>query len=176
MARVLEVAAPMAEPQDLKLTAAGAASFLTEQLSLAEKAIQQDRLDAALDSYVRALGLALQLGPASAEQAVSSILEAARELASRQYASSLSALGPALVGLIQQMEDVEALPATATMQAWARFVEGLGALIGQLGLVQSLPTENRSGMLASAHAHAALLDDVTADRFRLTEWVDGIAQ
>lgn len=162
----------MAEPKDLELTPAAAASFLKDELGLAEKAIQQDRIEAALDGYVRALGLALQLGPATADQAVASILEASRELASRQYASGLSALGPALVGLIRQMDDVEALPATATMQAWARFVEGLGALVGQLGLAQSLPKQMRRGMLVNARAHAAVLDDATTGRFRLVAWVD----
>ena len=166
----------MTEPTELELTPADAASRMTAELSLAGEALQAGRTDTALDGYVRALGLALQLGPAFTGQTVSSILQAARHLSSRQDAPGLSALGPGLAGLVNQMRDVEAVPATSIMEAWASFVEGLGALIGQIGLALALPTGHRSGMLANARAHAALLDDATAGRFCLTTWLDEMAQ
>ena len=60
------------------------------------------------------------------------------------------------------------------MEAWAQFVEGLGALIGQLGLALAIPGDYRTGMMANAQARAALLDDATAGRFALAAWLDGV--
>lgn len=165
----------MSEPQELELTPVGAASLLTTELSLAEEALLEGRVDAALDGYVRAMGLALQLGPASTGQAVTFVLQAAHSFASQEDAASLSALGPALVGLISQMREAGAVPATAIMEAWAQFVDSLGALIGQIGLALTLPSDHRSGMMANARSHAALLDEATEDRFSFTAWLDKMA-
>jgi hypothetical protein len=164
----------MTEPQEVDLTPAGAAALIDGELSLAEESVREGDVDGALDSYVRALGLALQLGPAPTEQAMTSILQGAREIAHRQDAAGLAALGPALVGLVTQMRKAGALPVTVIMEAWAQFVEGLGALIGQLGLALAIPGDHRSGMMANAQARAALLDDATAGRFALTAWIDGV--
>jgi hypothetical protein len=166
----------MTKPQELELKLTEAASLIGAELTLAEEALLEGKVDAGLDGYVRALGLALQLGPASADQAMTSVLRAARNLASRQDASGLSALGPALVGLVNQMRDTDAVPATAVMEAWARFFEGLGALIGQVGLALAIPSGHRRGMMANARSHATLLDDATAGRFALAAWLDEVAQ
>ncbi len=166
----------MTEPQELELTPVGAASLLATELSLAEEALLEGKVDAALDGYVRAMGLALQLGPASTGQAVTCILHAAHILANQQDAASLSALGPALVGLISQMREAGAVPATAIMEAWAQFVESLGALIGQIGLALAIPSDRRGGMMDNARSHAALLDAATEGRFSLSMWLDKAVQ
>lgn len=165
----------MTDPREVDLTPAGAAALIDGELSLAGDAVREGDVDDALDGYVRALGLALQLGPAPTEQAMTSILRGARELAHRQDAAGLAALGPALIGLVTQMRNAGALPATVIMEAWAQFVEGLGALIGQLGLALTIPGNHRTGMMASAQAHAALLDDATAGRYALAAWLDGVS-
>jgi hypothetical protein len=166
----------MTEPTEIELTPEDAASRVAAELSLAGEALQEGSVNTALDGYVLALGLALQLGPASTGQAVSSILQAARVLASQQNAPGLSALGPALAGLVSQMREAEAVPATSIMEAWAGFVEGLGALIGQIGLALALPSDHRGGMIANARSHALLLDDATAGCYSLTKWLDQVAQ
>ncbi len=166
----------MTEPQELELTPVGAASLFETELSRAEEALLEGMVDSALDGYVRAMGLALQLGPAPTGQAVTFVLQAAHLFASQEDAASLAALGPALVGLISQMREAGAVPATAIMEAWAQFAESLGALIGQIGLALTLPSDHRSGMIANACSHAALLDDATDGRFSLTAWLDRMAQ
>jgi hypothetical protein len=165
----------MTEPRELELTPTEAASRVAVELYQAGQALREGSTDTALDGYVRALGLALQLGPASTEQAVSSILQGAHVLSYQQDAAGLSALGPALVDLVSQMHQAEVVPASAVMEAWARFVEGLGALIGQLGLALSMPSDHRGGMIANARSHAALLDDATGGRFSLVTWLDEAA-
>lgn len=165
----------MTEPNEIELSAAGASAHIAGELSLAGEALQEGKTDEALDGYVRALGLAVQLGPASTGQAVTCVLLAAHELAKRQDTAGLSALAPALVGLVSQMREAEAIPGTAVMEAWARFIEGLGAVIGQVGLALALPSGHRSGMMASARSHASLLDDATAHQFSLVAWLDEIA-
>ena len=165
----------MTEPQVFEFTPAGASQRTASELSLAREALQDGKTDTALDGYVRALGLALQLGPAATGQAVTCILLAAVELSQQQDAAGLSALGPALVGLVNQMREAGAVPGTAVMEAWARFVEGLGAVIGQVGLAMAMPSGHRSGMMANARSHASLLDEATAARFSLVAWLDQLA-
>jgi hypothetical protein len=165
----------MPEPVELELTAAKASAHVAGELSLAEAALQEGKTDEALDGYVRALGLAVQLGPASTGHAVRCVLLAAHELAKGQDAAGLSALAPALVGLVDQMREAEAIPGTAVMDAWARFIEGLGAMIGQVGLALALPSGHQSGMMASARSHASLLDEATDEQFSLVAWLDEVS-
>lgn len=147
--------------------------MLCSDLEQATQALEAGDLTQALDSYVRALGLALQLGPAPTEQALAAVCQGARELTFRQDATGLSALGPAVVDLASQVRDKDALPRTKVMDAWAMITSDLGALIGQAGLVMALPVDRRPGMLASARRRAALLDEATEGLFGLTAWLDG---
>jgi hypothetical protein len=163
------------EPQSLDLTPIQAADLIHRELARAESAVDSHDLETALDGFVRALGLALQLGPAPAEQVLKAVLRAARQMGRRQEAEGLSALGPALVGVGEQVCAADALPPTATMDAWAAVTEDLGALIGQLGLALALPSDHRETMMESARTRAALLDDATFDLFHLTEWLDEFA-
>jgi hypothetical protein len=159
----------------IELTPVQASDWLQQELNLAAEALNSDDLDSALNAYVRALGLALQLGPAPTEHALDAVLHAARTLAQREDAAGLSALGPALVDLIRQVREAGALPATSVMEAWAEVVAGLGALVGQVGLVVALPQDRRQGMLGSARDHARILDEATKGVFGLAVWLDEIA-
>jgi hypothetical protein len=60
----------------------------------------------------------------------------------------------------------------AVMEAWAMIASNLGALVGQVGLVLSMPPAHREGMLKNARTHAVLLDDATGELFALTHWLD----
>ena len=164
----------MAPYQEVSLTATEAAELLSRDLTQAVQSLCASDLPTALDSYARALGLALQLGPAPAEQVLVAICEGARALVLRQDAAGLSALGPAVVGLVAQVRDEEALPRTRIMDAWATIASDMGALIGQLGLVMALPTDHRPGMLANARRRAELLDEATGARFTLVSWLEEI--
>jgi hypothetical protein len=159
----------------IELTPVQASDWIQVELSLAAEALDSGNLDSALDAYVRALGLALQLGPAPTERALDAVLQSARTLARREDAAGLSALGPAMVGLTRQAREAGALPVTSVMEAWADVVDGLGALIGQVGLVVALPQDRRPGMLVSALDHARLLDDATGGLFGLAEWFEEMA-
>jgi hypothetical protein len=162
----------MTDPDAVELTLDGAISLLQEELDRAAEAIRTADLESALDGYRAALGLALQLGPAATEGVLRAILQASRDLAWHGEASSLSALGPALVGLVDQVRQAGALPATAVMEAWAIVAADLAALVGQIGLALSIPPRHRAGMFDSARAHAVLLDDATSNLFALTAWID----
>jgi hypothetical protein len=171
----------MTTPQAVDLNTAEAADLLHSELTQAEDSLRAQDLDAAVDNYVRALGLALQLGPAPTEQALVAILGTARELAGQHHAvgrpsasAALSALGPALVGLVAQVCDAGVLPATSVMEAWAIISSEIGALIGQLGLALALPADHRTGMLDNARTRAALLDGATNGIFTLTAWLEEI--
>jgi hypothetical protein len=145
----------MSDPQPIDLTPAGAAVRIRAELALAQGALEAPRdLDTALDAYVRALGLALQLGPAPSEDA-----------------AALSALGPAVVDLVGQVRGASALPPTPVMAAWAELAVEVGALIGQLGLALALPADRRAGMMNQARERAALLDDTTGGFFSLGVWL-----
>ena len=157
-------------PETLELTPQQAASLVGEQLAAAHRDLP-DNLDAALDRYVAALGLALQLGPKPAEQVVSAVLGAAYQLARRQDAEGLSALGPALVDLVRQVREAGALPMTAVMDAWAALAEEVGALVGQVGLAFALPEDRRQGMLDGVQARALLLDDASGGLFDVSGWI-----
>ena len=164
----------MAPYQEVSLTAIEAAELLGRDLARAGQALGASDLPTALDSYARALGLALQLGPAPAEQVLAAVCEGAHALVLGQDAASLSALGPAVVGLVAQVRDEEALPRTRIMDAWATIASDLGALIGQVGLVLALPIDHRPGMLANARRRVELLDEATGARFALVSWLEEI--
>jgi hypothetical protein len=162
--------------RSIELTPAEAADRIDNELGQAWIALGAHDLEPALDGYVRALGLALQLGPAPTEQVLVAILQAARELALRRDADGLSALGPALVGLVTQVRHAGALSHTAVMEAWATVADGLGVLTGQLGLALTLPPDRRAGMMSQARAHATLLEDASGGLFGLVDWLDDIAR
>lgn len=168
-------------PQEIHLTLDDAVSFIQAELFTAEKALKGGDLETALDSHTRALGLALQLGPAPTELVIRAILRATLYLVEQPditgrpcTPTALSALGPALAGLVGQIREADAIPKTAIMGAWSTFAADLGALIGQVGLALSIPAARRASMMDSAHARAALLDAATGERFALTSWLDSI--
>lgn len=154
------------------LTPAEATAWIERELAQASESLHNADLDAALDSYVRAVGLALQLGPAPAEQAVAAVLQAARHLAGRPDSAALSTLAPALVDLVARVRAAGVLPPTAAMDAWATVASDLGALLGQIGLALSIPPGHGTSLLDTARAHATLLDEVTGGLFALTAWLD----
>jgi hypothetical protein len=160
-------------PQEL--TPLGAADRLARELAQARQALSQIDLSTALDCYVRALGLALQLGPVPTERTLKAILEAAVLLANLRHAEGLSALSPALVGLVERVRRAGVLPATDVMEAWATFATDLSTLIGQVGLALSIPPDHRQPMLHNAQTRAALLDEATGHRFALSDWLDQVA-
>lgn len=161
------------EVQALDLTAAQAAARLHEEMVAAGEALAGHDLEAALDAYVRALGLALQLGPAAAEIALGAILAGADGLLRRGDADGLCALGPAVAGVVAQVGEAGALPAAAAMQAWAVVCADSGALLGQVGLALALPGERGAAMWHQAQARAAALDEATGGLFSLAEWLGG---
>ena len=157
--------------QSVNLTPAGATALIQNQLLEAQSALGESDLESALDSLIAALGLALQLGPAASELVLSEVVSLARELARRDDAGALSALGPALVGLVQQISKEGALPPTAVMHAWAEVASDLGALIGKVGLALTVVDSHRAGMIGNGRKRAALLDHATGDLFALTGWL-----
>jgi hypothetical protein len=158
--------------QTLSLTPAEAAAFLARMSTEAAHAWRDGAYDSAVDGYTRALGLALQLGPAPAEQVLTAIVDTTRVLESREEGNALAILGPALVDLVVQVRKAGALPASRVMEAWAELSHDLGAFIGQAGLAYSLPRERRSEIAANARMRAALLDDASNDALRLRAWLD----
>lgn len=162
----------MTTPEAIELAPAEATARVHQELSHASEKLQAGDLAAALDAYSRALGLALQLGPAPTEKVLLGTLDAAHKLARRQDAEGLSALGPALVNLVARVRDAGALPPTAIMNVWASVATDMGALIGQVGLALAIGPNHRRGMMDNARLHAALLDAATGSLFALTSWVD----
>ena len=162
----------MTLPQSVNLTPADATALIQKQILEVQSALESSDLESALDSLVSALGLALQLGPAASELVLSEVVAVARELARKDDAGALSSLGPALVGLIQQVRVAGALPPTSVMHAWAELASDLGALIGQVGLALTVGGSHRAGMMNNARMRAALLDDATGDLFALGGWLD----
>ena len=165
----------MTSHRTLELSAPEASEQIRQALQRTQFALCNSDLEAALDELVSALGLALQLGPAATEMVLAEAVAAAREMARQRDAIALSALGPALVGLSHQVREAGVLPETAVMEAWAVVVSGLGALIGELGLVLHMACDHRSGMIANASIRAASLDDATGGLFELGDWLDEIA-
>jgi hypothetical protein len=164
----------MTAHESVEVTLDGAGSLLYEELEQAATALKSARFDAALDGYVAALGLALQLGPAATEKILHVTLAAGRELAKEGEADSLATLGPAMVTLVDQVRQAGVLPASPVMDAWATVAADLGALVGQIGLALTIPPRHRAAMLDTARARAALLDDATANLFALAAWLDDL--
>jgi hypothetical protein len=162
-------------PREIEATPDEASALFQDHLLEARRAILRGDLDLGLDRYVTALGLALQLGPAASRSVLLEAMDTARKMAREKDAQALAALGPALVGAVDQVHEADALPKTAVMRAWAEVGSALGVLIGQLGLALTLPAEHRAGMMQNARARAALLDDSTGGLFALTEWIDEVA-
>jgi hypothetical protein len=162
----------MTTPQEIDLAPTEAARRIQKELERASDDLRTDDFGSAFDGYVRALGLALQLGPALSERVLVAVLDAAQELASRKHAEGLSTLGPAMIDLVAQVRAAGALPPTSVMEAWATIASELGALIGQIGLALAMPSDHREGMVENARTRAALLDDATRELFALTHWLD----
>jgi hypothetical protein len=160
----------VSDPQPLALTAWEAASLIRNELHAAAQALQAAELSPALDAFVRALGLALQLGPAPAEEVLRAILAGARDLARRGDSLALATLGPAVAGLVGQVRAAGALPANPAMEAWATVASEIGALIGGWGVALSLPAEHRPGLYAQLQDRAVLLDTATNSLFDLAAW------
>jgi hypothetical protein len=165
----------MTDPVTIDLTPAEASEQIQKELEGASSAVEARDLDAALDGYVRALGLALQLGPALTEKVLVAALDTARRLADQPDPRGLSALGPTLVDLVRQVRQAGALPPTPIMDAWATVTSDLGALIGQVGLALTIDPDSRSGLLENARTHALLLDEATGHLFALTSWIDQLS-
>lgn len=162
---------PKDEFEALDLTADEAAARLQDELVRAGQSLAGGEMEAALDGYVRGLGLALQLGPAALEMALSALLAGASGLVRRGDADGLCALGPAVTGTVAQVREAGALPATPAMAAWATVTDDVGALLGQVGLALALPAARRLSMWRQARDRAALLDEVTGGLFGLASWL-----
>ena len=165
----------MSSPRMIELCAIEASDEIGRTLLQSQHALQSGDLENALDGFVRALGLALQLGPAATAEVLIEAVAAAREMARGQDADALSALGPALVSLTIQVREAGALPGTPVMEAWAAVASGLGALFGELGLILAMTPNSRSSMMMNAATRATYLDDATGDFFGLGDWLDEIA-
>jgi hypothetical protein len=184
----------MAAPQAVEATPAEAAEMVRATLNLAYAALHMGDPDTACDRYAQALGLALQLGPGPVTQVLCAALGAAQELAGGDWGSesgisegspgssplaaghpgaeALSALGPALVDVTDQVREAGALPETPTMDAWALVASGIGALVGHLGVALTIPAERGAGVTDVVRAHADALDEVTGGLFALRSWLD----
>jgi hypothetical protein len=160
----------VSDVEAIDLTPAAAAALLRDELARARQAFERGSLDTALDASSRALGLALQLGPAPTEQVLAALLDGAHQLASDHDA--LCRLGPAVVDLVRRVHEAGALPTTPIMEAWATVAADLGTLVGQLGLALALPAERRAALLAQTRARAALLDEATGGTFSLGPWLE----
>ena len=155
----------MTTPSSVELTASQATTLLQHTLVEAGQSLQAGHADAAFDRYVSSFGLALQLGPGPTEEACLAVLNAADHLARQQDSQGLCTLGPALVGLVDQVRAAGALPPTSIMNSWATVASELGTLAGQVGLALAIPPQRRSEIMGNARAHAILLDDATNGRF-----------
>ncbi len=162
---------PGGEAQAVDLTPDQAAARLQVGLAQAVEALARGEMEAGLDGYVRALGLALQLGPAAVEMALAAILAGADHLVRQGDADGLCALGPAVAGAVAQVQEAGVLPATPAMAAWAAVTGEVGALLGQVGLALALPAERRAGMWRQVRDRADLLDEATGGLFGLNEWL-----
>jgi len=85
-------------PQTIELSPAEASELIQHELQEAHHAFHTADLESALDRFVSALGLALQLGPAVIERVLTEVMAAAREMARQQNANSGYDLWPAWPG------------------------------------------------------------------------------
>jgi hypothetical protein len=158
------------------LTPDEAAKLLHDELFTAALSLRDGAQDDAFDAYVRAIGLALQLGPVPTGEALAALLQAAHSLVQWQMARGLSSLGPAVVNLVSQIRDSGALPGSDAMEAWATVTEEIGTLIGQLGLALEIHADHRAGMVQNLRARAGALDDATGSLFDLSGWVEELVR
>lgn len=165
----------MSKPQPIELTPVEAARLIEHDLRAAEECLRGSQMDAAQDNLVSALGLALQLGPVPVNRVLLSVMQTIREPALCTDSETLSTLGPALVHVVNQVQDAPALPSTRVMEAWATIASDVATIIGQVGLALSLESESRKGMMANARVRAAALDQATGTRFAMTDWIDQIS-
>jgi len=166
----------MDETEPVALCATDAAILMERELRQAGAAAAAGDVEGVLDGDVRALGLALQLGPGAAGQALRAILDGAAALGRQpQGEEALAALGPALVDVVERVRESEGWPgrlSAAAMEAWASVAEDVAATIGQVGLALSLPAERRTGLLDGARRRAGLLDEATGGGFGLKAWLE----
>jgi hypothetical protein len=173
-------------PQSIDLAPQEAADLLHDETSRAAAELEDGGLQVAVDGFIRALGLGLQLGPAATEQVLAAILVACRQYAVWEggvcagtaladASKVFSTLGPAVVDLVAQVQRAGALPGTRVMEAWADLVSELGTVIGQLGIALTIPSKHRASMVASVRTRAVLLDDATAGRFALVAWLEEVS-
>ncbi|MGD8623633.1 MAG: hypothetical protein PVF47_04910 [Anaerolineae bacterium] len=160
----------MIDHQHLNLAPDQAAARIHREIAGATRAIQAGQIDVAMDCYVRSLGLALQLGPLPTQQVLIALLSGAQALADRGEIATLSAMGPALVELVDRVRQAGALPPTAVMEAWATVASDLATTLGQIGLASGLPPDRRVSLLDQARTRLALLDDATNHFFDLLNW------
>jgi hypothetical protein len=164
----------MPDPELVALCPTDAAALLGRELAAARAAAAGGSLDETMDGYVRALGLALQLGPALTERVLRAVLDDTGILLRRHGPGALAALGPALVDIVDRVEESDSLPETPVMEAWAGVASDLAATIGQLGLALALPPGRRDAVLDTARRRIALLDDATAGLFALPGWLEAL--
>ena len=159
-------------------TPEGAAELLHGELTGAAAALEDGDLHKSVDGFVRALGLGLQLGPAPTERVLAAILQALRQSVAGgtvpNAAQTFSTLGPAVVGLVADVQKQGVLPDTPVMGAWATLASELGILIGQLGLALGIPAKHRADMIDRALTRALLLEDATGGRFGLVTWSEDV--
>jgi hypothetical protein len=165
----------MNQIQALDLTFTAAMERIRSELSLVAQALQAGDPEVVIDGHVRALGLALQLGPVPAQEIITALLYTVSELARHREGDILAMLGPALVGLVDQINEAGALPSMPGMAAWAAVASDLGSLVGQIGLVLALPPSGRAAMLNLARRRALLLDEATNGILELEAWYQEIA-
>jgi len=165
----------MSMPQPIELTPLEAAGLIEHDLHAAEACIQSSQIEGAQDRLVRALGLALQLGPAAVENVLLCVMHMIGEPVLHRDTETLSSLGPALVDVVSQVRSAGALPGTRIMEAWAIVACDVATLIGQVGLALSIRPEHRQGMMDNARIRAAALDEATGARFAITDWIDQIS-
>jgi hypothetical protein len=161
---------------EIELTPAGAAARVRDETALGSRRWTAGDVEGALDAYIRALGLALQLGPGPTEQVLAAVLAAAATApggGAAEVPDALSTLGPALVDLVDRVQAAGALPDTPVMAAWASVAAEIGTLIGTAGIACALPAARRSGLLTQARSRAEMLDEATGGLFGLVDWVAG---
>lgn len=165
----------MTSPQTIELSPTEASELIQHELKKGHRAFHTGNLESALDRFVSALGLALQLGPAATQSVLAEMMIAAREMTRQRNAIALSTLGPALVGLTNQVREAGTLPPTTVMEAWATVASALGILFGQLGLVLTIAPGHSSGMMTNTLTRAILVDDATGNIFGLADWINQAA-
>lgn len=156
------------------LTPVQAAAWLQQRLERASVALEAGDVSSALDAYISAVGFSLQLGPAAAQGTLGETVTAAKKWARLEEAGALSALGPALVAVADEIMRSETVSASPVMGAWAMVTSEVGALVGQVGLAVGVECAHRASMLRHALPRARLLDEITDHRFEMDLWIQNL--